>query len=141
MLRKLLIGLITLGTLGSVEQVSAEDNKRLSIELNATSTVGDACLLSFVLENTLQNNIEALVAETVLFSTDGQVKLLTLFDLGALPKSRKRVRQFQIPNTTCDAIGLLLINGFESCQIAGEQSKDCANGLRLSSRLPIPLEG
>ena len=143
MLKRIFIGLMCIGTIGAAPIASAEEaqNTGLSIELNAAAPAGNACLLSFVLESTLETEIEALVAETVLFSKEGQVSLLTLFDFGTLPPARKRVRQFQIPDTPCDALGLVLINGFESCQINGAASKDCASGLRLSSRLPIPLEG
>lgn len=119
----------------------AEDPPALAMELNAIDTLGESCRLTFVLQNTLAQEIDKLVTETVLFSDDGRVVLLTLFDFGALPVGRPRVRQFQVPDTSCDRLGQVLVNGADTCQIDGTASPDCADHLALSSRVRIQLEG
>lgn len=113
----------------------------LSVELNATDTVGESCRLTFLLSNGLQQDIDKLVAETVLFSDEGGVILLTLFDFAALPAGRPRVRQFQVPDTSCDRLGQVLINGVGTCTIGGAASTACQDALTLSSRVEIGLEG
>lgn len=120
---------------------AAEQPPALSLELNAAELVGESCRLTFVLSNGLEGEIDGLVAETVLFSSDGAVLLLTLFDFGTLPAGRPRVRQFQVPDTSCNRIGQVLINGIATCTIAGEASDACADALSVSSRLDIKMEG
>ena len=118
-----------------------QDANGLSIELNAADTVGESCRLTFVLSNRLEQDIDKLVAETVLFSDKGGVVLLTLFDFATLPAGRPRVRQFQVPETSCDRLGQVLINGVDTCTIDGAQSGACQTALTLSSRAKIGLEG
>ena len=119
----------------------AEEVPMLDIELNAADTLDGACRLTFVLKNGLEDDIDELVAETVLFSDEGQVVLLTLFNFGALPAGRPRVRQFQVPDTSCDRIGQVLVNGMNSCRIGGTDVATCQNALNLSNRIPIRLDG
>ncbi|MEM9434625.1 MAG: hypothetical protein AAGA12_11950 [Pseudomonadota bacterium] len=113
----------------------------LSLQLNAVDTLGENCRLTFVLKNATPEDIDKLVAETVLFSSDGGVVLLTLFDFAALPSGRPRVRQFQIPDNSCDRIGQVLINGVDSCTVGGVASSICEENLSVSSRVAIELEG
>lgn len=120
---------------------AAQDAPGVSIELNTVDTVDQACRLTFVLNNTLEADIDKIVAETVLFSDAGSVLLLTLFDFGDLPAGRPRVRQFQVPDTSCEQLGQVLVNGLSTCNIAGAQSDQCAANLSLSSRLDVELKG
>ncbi|MEM7519990.1 MAG: hypothetical protein AAF307_03035 [Pseudomonadota bacterium] len=128
--------LFATGTIGH-----AEDAPKLNLELNAADTVGESCRLTFLLSNGLPDDVESLVAETVLFSDQGGVVLLTLFDFGELPAGRPRVRQFQVPETSCDRLGQVLVNGFDTCTIGGAASGTCQDALSLSSRMQIKLEG
>lgn len=113
----------------------------LAIELNATDTVGESCRLTFVLTNQMEQAVQKLVAETVLFSDQGQVVLLTLFDFGKLPVSRPRVRQFQVPETSCDRLGQVLVNGIDTCEGEGLDAGICEDAMTFSSRVRIALEG
>jgi len=120
---------------------AAEEAPRLEIQLNEADLVGESCRLTFVLTNALEADVDQLVAETVLFSAEWGVVLLTLFDFAALPAGRPRVRQFQVPDTSCVRIGQVLINGISTCTVAGGASPLCAEGLSLSSRIEIGLDG
>ena len=113
----------------------------LTLELNTADNVGEACRLTFLLSNGLERDIDKLVAETGLFSDEGEVILLTLFDFGELPVGRPRVRQFRVPDTSCERLGQVLVNGLDTCQIAGEQSGHCTDALEVSSRVRIGMEG
>lgn len=115
--------------------------KGIAIELNAADLVGEACRVTFVVTNQSQTPVDQAIYETVFFSTSGQVQLLTLFDFGALPAGVPRVRQFQLGDTACNKIGVILINGANTCKVDGQDAPLCANSLNTSSRLPIELKG
>ncbi|MEO0937170.1 MAG: hypothetical protein AAFY38_03360 [Pseudomonadota bacterium] len=136
---KRLISMICAGLIASA--AAAESEARLGLELNTADLVGDSCRLTFVLSNGLAQEIEQLVAETVLFSSEGGVILLTLFDFGILPAGRPRVRQFEVPGTACTGIGQVLINGVATCTVAGAASPACAERLVVSSRIDIGVDG
>ncbi|MEL7099713.1 MAG: hypothetical protein AAGM84_12860 [Pseudomonadota bacterium] len=134
-----LAGLMTAATLASA--AAAQDTSALGLELNTAGPSQNGCTLTFVLSNGLEMDIDQLVAETVLFSPDGGVILLTLFDFGALPAGVPRVRQFEVPGTQCAGIGQVLVNGVATCTIGGAASDACSQSLSVSSRIDIALEG
>ena len=113
----------------------------VSIELNALEPVEDACRISFLIQNGHAADIESAVFEAVLFDTEGRVDRLTLFDFGALPAARPRVRQFVVPGLACPALGRLLINGAQTCSGAGLPAGACAKGLELRSRTDVEVLG
>lgn len=119
----------------------AETAGTLSLELNTTKTVESGCQLSFLINNGHDTDIDAAVYETVLLNTEGQVDRLTLFDFGALPAGRPRVRQFVVPGLGCDALGQILINGANRCEAAGADSDLCTKGLELKSRSDVEVIG
>ncbi|KPQ16970.1 MAG: hypothetical protein HLUCCO18_06050 [Rhodobacteraceae bacterium HLUCCO18] len=110
---------------------------RLSLELNRLDALDGACRLTFMAENTLGADLEALALETVLIATDGQVERLTLFEFGTLPNGVPRVRQFDVPGLACEGLGRVLINGVSECNGA----EACGAALSLSSRTDVELIG
>ena len=72
---------------------------------------------------------------------EGRVDRLTLFDMGALPQDRPRVRQFVVPDLECEALGRLLINGVDSCVGDGLPADACTRGLELRSRADVEVLG
>lgn len=119
----------------------ADTDGALSLELNTTKSVEAGCQLSFLIQNGHDTDIDAAVYETVLLSTEGQVDRLTLFDFGALPAGRPRVRQFVVPGTGCDGLGQILINGANRCEAGGADSDLCIKGLELKSRSDVEVIG
>lgn len=114
---------------------------RVSVELNALEPVEDACRFSFMVQNGHGTDIDQAVYEAVLFDTDGRVDRLTLFDFGALPAARPRVRQFVVPGLACGDLGRLLINGADTCTGDGLPQDACTAGLMLSSRTDVEVLG
>jgi hypothetical protein len=114
---------------------------RVSIELNALEPAEDACRLSFLVQNGHAADIDQAVYEAVLFDTEGRVDRLTLFDFGALPSARPRVRQFVVPGLVCTALGGLLINGAETCAGDGLPDGGCMADLDLRSRTGVEVLG
>jgi hypothetical protein len=114
----------------------------LGLSLNTVAPVeGGGCRLTFVIRNGLAADLESMVAEAVLFDGAGHVDRITLFDFGALPAGRPRVRQFDLDGPSCDTLGQVLINGFETCEGAGLAPGACLEGLRLSSETRIEVTG
>ncbi|MCM2562020.1 hypothetical protein M8756_06480 [Lutimaribacter sp. EGI FJ00015] len=118
-----------------------EQGAHVSIELNALEAVKDACRISFLVQNGHDADIEQAVYEAVLFDTEGRVDRLTLFDFGALPSARPRVRQFVLPGLECTSLGRLLINGAETCSGDALPNDACTAGLDLRSRTDIEVLG
>ena len=113
----------------------------LLVELNTAETTTGACRLSFLIQNEHSVGIDQVVFETVLFDANGEVSQLTLFDFGSLPSGRPRVRQFELPNISCDGLSSILINGATSCD-AGQLDKTiCDSSLELKSRTNIEMLG
>jgi hypothetical protein len=124
----------------------ASGDATLGIELNSVSQEGAACRLVFVVENGMGADLSSAVFETVLFDSEGRVVTLTLFDFGALPAGRPRVRQFDLADTACADLGRLLLNDAHACTADGESSgaitpEACAAALRWSSRTGIEVLG
>lgn len=113
----------------------------LGLELNTVSEAEGACRLTFLAENALGTDLDALVIEAVLFTTQGTVDRLTLFDFGALPAGRPRVRQFDLGGLSCDALGQVLVNGATECAGAGLAPGACIEALRLSTRTGVEVAG
>lgn len=113
----------------------------LSIELNAASSQAEGCKLSFVVLNGHQADIAKSVFETVIFDAAGQVDRMTLFDFGALPTGRPRVRQFVVPGSDCADIGRILFNGAHACEGEGLADGACTNDLSLTTRIETEITG
>jgi len=110
---------------------------RLSLDLNRIDPLEGTCRLTFVADNALGMDLDALSLETVLIDTSGQVERLTLFEFGALPNGVPRVRQFDIPGLSCERLGRVLINGVAECSVGAA----CAEGLELSTRTDVEVIG
>ena len=114
----------------------------LSVELNAaTDAASGGCTLSFLVTNATGSDLESVVYETVLFDASGQVDRLTLFDFGALPQDRPRVRQFTMPDRACADYGHILFNGAATCDGVEGARDVCGAGLSLTSRAAIEVTG
>ncbi|WP_245838221.1 hypothetical protein [Tropicimonas sediminicola] len=113
----------------------------LSIELSSAEELPGTCRMSFLIRNGSALDIDQAVYETVLFSREGQVALMTLLDLKDLPAGRPRVRQFQFDGLECAEIGSVLINGAHACEGEGLAVGACIDGLELTTRTDVELLG
>lgn len=113
----------------------------LSIDLNATQQLEQACRLVFVATNKIGTSIEEMSLETVLFDTAGTVDRFALFDFKDLPVGKTRVRQFDLPETRCSDIGRILINGSASCKGQSFKGTECMDHLDLKSSSKTEIVG
>ncbi|QYK42060.1 MAG: hypothetical protein KF887_02665 [Paracoccaceae bacterium] len=125
MVRAALLAMLIAGAAG------AEEAPALRVELNTVEAQGAACRLTFVAANATGADLAGLVLETVLFTRAGRVAQFTLFDFGALPDGRRRVRQFDVAGVDCGDLGQVLFNGVARCE--GADPAACAAALRPSS--------
>ena len=112
-----------------------EAGDALIVELNRVVPLDGACRLTFMAQNNMDMDVEQVVFETVLFSTDGGVERLTLFDLGALPTARPRVREFDMQGLACENLGRVLFNGVDACSGEGVDPETCEDALSPVSRV------
>lgn len=118
-----------------------EIGARLSIELNTLRQTEGGCEMSFVAINGHAEDVQSAVFEAVLFDTEGRVDRLTLLDFGALPAGRPRVRQFVLPDMSCEGLGQVLFNGATDCE-AGELGPEaCTQDLDLRTRTDVEVIG
>lgn len=113
----------------------------ISIELNKVEPAEQSCLLSFVIANGTDQDLSKAVYETVLFTKDGAVDRLTLFDFADLPAGKPRVRQFAVGQLACADLGQVLFNGVQSCEVAGHGSDLCQSATQTSSRVDVEVAG
>lgn len=116
-------------------------SKSVSIELNAIKEGDNSCSLTFLIVNGHDAAIDKAVYETVLFDASGQVDRLTLFDFGALPPGRPRVRQFSVGGMSCANLGQILINGSHTCDASGLEEGACEKDLKLNTRTDVEVIG
>jgi hypothetical protein len=124
-----------------VQAQQSDISKGLSLELNTAETVQNACKLTFVITNGHMQQVDQAIFETVLFNPAGQVSVITLFDMGALPPGLPRVRQFVVPEVACEDLGRVLINGVSTCTGAQLPEAACTKGLAISTRTSIEVIG
>lgn len=132
---------IALIALAGGAQAEGETSPGLTVELNTLAEADGGCQVTFVMTNRHQSPIEKAVFETVLFNKAGTVDRLTLFDFGALPSGRPRVRQFVIPDLECSDLGQILINGANTCDAPDLAPGACMQGLSVHSRATVELTG
>ena len=111
------------------------------IELNKAEQLEDTCRLVFMTQNTLGADLDELSFETVLFNTGGTVERFTLFDFRDVPEGRMRVRQFDLPQTQCASIDMVLINGTAACKGDGIVADACMESLDAKTRIDMELSG
>ncbi|MFV0243842.1 MAG: hypothetical protein ACK5IB_02315 [Qingshengfaniella sp.] len=115
---------------------------RLGVELNRVTQADNACRITLMVANGMGQDLSSVVLEAVLITRAGMVDRLTLFDLQDLPQGKARVRQFDLENLSCDALGQVLLNGVASCTAPADPALDaraCAHALAPSSRTDVEM--
>lgn len=130
--RTLCASLFLLFAAAPVKAEGTSEGAAIALELNKVEDTGTACRFSFVLSNQTGEPADTTSYELVLFSTDGVISQMSVFDFGSLPVGKTVVRQFELPGS-CQTAGRLLINGPAGCQ-SDRPSVHCSAPLSLSSR-------
>jgi len=126
---------LSLGPLSAL----AQDKSGIAFELNGAKTVASACRVTFVVRNTLDAGLTALALDLVVFDKDESVTGYAGIDIGALPKGKTRVRQYEVADYDCEKISRLLINEVRACDNPAGKIENCATLLKLRTKTTIDL--
>ncbi|WP_422372142.1 hypothetical protein [Hoeflea sp.] len=124
------------GFLSSGQGAAAQDPQpdRIGIELNRLEQNGEACRLTFVVSNELGSDLSGSGFEMVIFDGNGLVRLMTVFDFGALPAGKTVVKRFELPDTGCGSVSRILVNSAARCSGPGIDPSRCSQALTTSNR-------
>jgi hypothetical protein len=131
------VALIAAGTTTALAEGAP---RPISIELNGAEANGKACRLSFVVANGLEQSIDDMALELVLFDKEGRVDRFVVVRTAKVPAGKSRVRQFDIPETTCPSIARILVNDVKECAGAGLTPAACAESIQVATRSDIKFE-
>ncbi|NJS14046.1 MAG: hypothetical protein HC788_04820 [Sphingopyxis sp.] len=122
-----------------IAEAGAETAPKLAIELNKAEQAGTACSLSFVVANPTGVDITSLSTEIVLFGADNGVLRFAIFDFQQLPATKTRVRQFNLPDTSCGSLKRIIINDVSTCEGGVAAADVCARGFSVETRTSVEL--
>lgn len=130
---------VPLACLALASPAGAQDKQApLALELNAASTEGEACKLTFVATNRSATALARADYELAIFDAQGIISSLTVLQFGPLAGGKTRVLQFNLPGLPCEEMTRIVVNGAPSClDAAGGASDTCMSGLETSSRSAI----
>ena len=119
---------------------AAAQSGNFDLELNTFSDVAEGCRLTFVATNSTGIALTKTSYQVAAFDAAGAVSALMVLEFGALPLSKTKVLQFDVPAIKCEAITRLLVNDQDSCESATGTHDVCIKSLSASSRVPtIPF--
>lgn len=111
----------------------------LLIELNQLKDVSGACRASFVIRNDLGTPVSKLAMEIVLFDKQEKIMSLLAIDAGSLTQSKTRVKQFDLKDLSCGAIGSLLLNDITTCEGTSLTPAACLEKAKLAHKTEAPF--
>ncbi|MEM6464422.1 MAG: hypothetical protein AAF724_21175 [Pseudomonadota bacterium] len=112
----------------------SEDQSKVSLELNNLTSSEAGCLATFMVKNGFDQPLEKVGYEIVLFDTEGLVERMMVLDFSPLSTGKTRVRQFDLPGTTCEQIGRVLVNDAAFCEGGNLPAQACLERLETSAR-------
>jgi hypothetical protein len=108
-----------------------------SLELNNAQSADTGCRLTYVATNNTGVELTAASYEVAVFDGAGVVSKLLILEFGRLQNGKRKVVQFDLADTACDNISLLLVNNVSECTAADGSTPDCLGALTTSSRAAI----
>ncbi len=106
----------------------------LTIELNRTEQLGEACQLLMVIGNHSPLTFSKLTAELVLFDKKGLITRRVSAPIGPVRPKKTLVVAFPIKNLRCDELARVLLNEITECEHSGEQPLDCTMAIKVEHR-------
>lgn len=133
MLRTTLAAALAASTIAAVP-LQAQEAGTFSLELNNAQSVESGCRLTYVATNNLGTELSATSYEVAVFDAEGVVNRLLILEFGRLQSDKRKVVQFDLADTACENISLLLVNSVAVCTAADGSEPDCLAALETSSR-------
>lgn len=117
--------------------VFAQDSGNFSLELNNAQSVETGCRLTYLATNNMGTELTSTSYEVAVFDGEGVVNRLLILEFGRLQSDKRKVVQFDLADTSCDNISLLLVNNVAECTAADGSEPDCLAALQTTSRASI----
>jgi hypothetical protein len=111
----------------------------LTIELNNLEQRSNACRLTLLIDNKLGTKISDLGFELVLFGKDQRIIQLLAVEAGSFPKTKSRVKQFDLTSVACVDISRILLNSITRCAANDFTPDTCLAATRTTTRTSVPL--
>ena len=114
---------------GAGPSLAQSEKPDLSIELNTTKPLKDACQLMMVIDNRSSIRFNKFTVELVLFDKTGVVIRQVFAAIGRLRPIKSHYVSFPIEDVICDDLGRVLLNEVTECEYEGskKQSDQDAN--------------
>ena len=133
---RMLAASITMSPLAGATALAQEaaPGPSLTLELNGLEPSSGGCRLTFLVRNGLGAALEKAAFEIALFDKAGLVQRLTVFDFKDLPDGKTKVRQFDLAETDCAAVGRVLVNDAVACEGEGVEAGACIRHLDAATK-------
>ena len=113
--------------------------ERIGIELNRLEDQGANCRAYLVIANPGEVAYSGFKLDLVIFDRSGTIIRRLAIDLAPLRAGKTSVKIFDIVDTTCGAIGSVLVNEVLDCRDASGNVADCVQRVATSSKLAVSL--
>ena len=124
---------------GAGPSLAKGEKPDLSIELNTTNPLKDACQLMMVIDNRSSIRFNKFTLELVLFDKTGVITSRVLAAIGRLRPIKSHFVSFPIEDVICDDLGRVLLNEVTECEYEAEAKFDCTEVVAVKHRGTVPL--
>jgi hypothetical protein len=132
--------LILCGTLlSSTTPEAAEAPTKIGIELNRLEDQGGNCRAYLVITNPGSAEFSGFALDLVIFDRGGTIMRRLAVDVAPVRPAKTTVKVFDISETTCGAIGSILVNDVIHCRDPSGDISGCVDRLSTSSKLAVSL--
>jgi hypothetical protein len=122
-----------------VSAKAAEQPAKIGVELNRLEDQSGSCRAYLVISNPGSADFSGFALDLVVFDRGGTIMRRLAVDVAPVRPAKTSVKVFDIPETTCGAIGSILVNDVIHCRDASGDVAECIDRLSTSSKLAVSL--
>ena len=117
----------------------AEPPPTIGVELNRLEDQGGNCRVYLVITNPGAAEFSSFALDLVVFDRGGTIMRRLAVDVAPLRPAKTTVKVFDISETSCSAIGSILVNDVIHCRDKSGDIAGCVDRLSTSSKLAVSL--
>jgi hypothetical protein len=118
---------------------AAEAPAKIGLELNRLEDQAGSCRAYLVISNPGSSDFSGFALDLVVFDRGGTIMRRLAVDVAPVRPAKTSVKVFDIPETTCGAIGSILVNDVIHCRDPSGDVAECIDRLSTSSKLSVSL--
>ena len=122
---------------GDAEPAAKGPATPVVLELNRIEPRDQACRLYLLLRNSRPEAFERLTLDLVFFDRQAIIDRRFSVEAGPLPGDKTSLKQLDVPELSCDALGSLLLNDVTACGGTSDASGGCVSLVGLENRTDI----